>query len=44
MRRFGLKQYSLPTTLMLDSDGNVRKVLQGVVGPEEMIAHMRELL
>ena len=44
MRRFGLKTYSLPTTLMLDSDGNVKKILQGALGPEEMISHMREVM
>lgn len=43
MERFGLKQYSLPTTLMLDSEGTVRKVLPGVIGPEEMIEHMERV-
>lgn len=43
MARFGLKLYSLPTTLLLDSDGKVRRILQGVVGPEEMIAEMRKI-
>ncbi len=43
MKRFGLKQYSLPTTLLLDSKGNIRKILQGVVGPEEMLAEMRKI-
>jgi thiol:disulfide interchange protein len=43
MQRFGLKHYSLPTTLLLDSKGNLARVLQGVVGPEDMIAAMREV-
>ena len=43
MERFGIKQYSLPTTLLLDSSGRVRRMLQGVIGPEEMITEMRRL-
>jgi thiol:disulfide interchange protein DsbD len=43
MARFGIKQYSLPTTLLLDSQGNVRRMLQGVVDPDEMIAEMKRL-
>jgi len=43
MARFGLKHYSLPTTLLLDSSGKVRRALPGVVGPEEMIAEMRKI-
>ncbi len=41
--RFGLKQFSLPTTLLLGSDGTVRKTLRGVVGPEDMIAEMKKI-
>ncbi|RKX25168.1 MAG: hypothetical protein DRP45_06565 [Candidatus Zixiibacteriota bacterium] len=41
--RFGLSQYSLPTTLLLDSQGRVQRMLQGVVKPETMIAEMRQL-
>ncbi len=41
MERFGLKQYSLPTTLLLNSEGEVEKILIGVVGPDKMIAEMR---
>ena len=41
MKRFGLKQYSLPTTLLLDSEGNVQKTMIGVVEPDDMIAQMR---
>jgi len=43
MARFGLKHYSLPTTLLLDSSGKVRRVLQGVVGPEDMLAEMKKV-
>ena len=44
MEQFGLKHYSLPTTLLLDPDGNVRKIMQGVVGPEDMIAEMNKVI
>lgn len=43
MVRFGLKHYSLPTTLLLDSSGKVRRVLQGVVNPEDMLAEMKKV-
>jgi thiol:disulfide interchange protein DsbD len=43
MQRFGLRHYSLPTTLLIDSRGQVRKIMQGVVGPEEMIAEMEKV-
>ncbi|MFH2035488.1 MAG: cytochrome c biogenesis protein CcdA [Candidatus Zixiibacteriota bacterium] len=43
LKRFGIKQYSLPTTLLLDSDGNVKKIMQGVVTPEEIIAEMQKV-
>lgn len=43
MARFGLKHYSLPTTLLLDSQGNVRRILQGVVDPAEMIAELNKI-
>jgi thiol:disulfide interchange protein DsbD len=39
--RFGLKTYSLPTTLLLGSDGRVSKILIGVVEPDEFIAQLR---
>lgn len=42
-RRFGLKAYSLPTTLLLDADGQVRKIITGVIGPQELIAEMRKI-
>ncbi len=40
MTRFDMKHYSLPTTLLLDSKGEVQHVIQGVIGPEELIAKM----
>ena len=43
MARFGLKYFSLPTTLLLDPSGNVRDVIQGLVGPEDMLARMRRV-
>lgn len=43
MARFGLKYFSLPTTLLLDPSGNVRDVMQGFVGPEDMLARMRRV-
>ncbi len=43
MARFGLKVYSLPTTLLIDSSGRVQRILQGVVGPSEMLAEMRRV-
>ncbi|RKX24729.1 MAG: hypothetical protein DRP47_10930 [Candidatus Zixiibacteriota bacterium] len=43
MKRFGMKQYSLPTTLLLDSRGNVKKIFQGVVEPDDIIAEMKKL-
>lgn len=41
MTRFNMKQYSLPTVLLLDANGNVKRILQGVVEPEKMISEMR---
>jgi thiol:disulfide interchange protein DsbD len=43
MARFGWKTYSLPTTLILDSKGEARFTLRGVVGPEEMISKLNEV-
>ena len=43
MERFGMSHYSLPTVLLLDSSGNVQRILRGVVGPEDMIAAMRQI-
>jgi thiol:disulfide interchange protein DsbD len=41
--RFGLKVYSLPTTLLLDSEGNVRKTITGVIDPAGLIAEMQRV-
>ena len=41
MEQFNMKHYSLPTTLLIDSNGNVKRVMQGVVKPEDMIAELR---
>jgi thiol:disulfide interchange protein DsbD len=41
--RFGLKTYSLPTTLLLDSQGNISKIITGVIGPDELISEMRKV-
>ncbi len=41
--RFGLKQYSLPTTLLLYPSGEVHRIMQGAVGPDEMIEEMRQV-
>lgn len=43
MTRFGLKHFSLPTTLLLSPDGSVRRIMQGVVEPDDMIAEMRKV-
>lgn len=43
MKRFGLKHYSLPTTLLLDSSGKVQRILQGVIGPEDMLVEMSKV-
>jgi len=43
MKRFNMRQYSLPTVLLIDSQGEVRRVLRGVVGPDEMMAEMRKV-
>jgi thiol:disulfide interchange protein DsbD len=43
MTRFGLKFYSLPTTLLIDSSGKVQRIMQGVVEPAEMLTEMRKV-
>jgi thiol:disulfide interchange protein DsbD len=43
MARFGLKLYSLPTTLLLTPGGEVHRIMQGVVGPDELIAEMKKI-
>lgn len=43
MERFGMKVYTLPTVLLLDSTGVTRSIMKGVVGPDEMLAAMQEV-
>jgi hypothetical protein len=43
MERFGMKIYSLPTVLLLDSTGRTQAILKGVTGPQDMLAHMRQV-
>lgn len=43
MMQFGLKQYSLPTTLLIDSKGQVVRILQGMVQPDDMIAELQKV-
>lgn len=43
MERFGMKIYTLPTVLLLDSSGTTRSIMKGVVGPDEMLAAMRDV-
>ena len=38
---FELKQYSLPTIILIDSQGRVHDVIQGFVGPQEMLKRMQ---
>jgi len=42
-KRFGLKTYSLPTTLLLDSHGDVKMLRTGVIGPEELLTEMKNV-
>ncbi|MBD3258697.1 DUF255 domain-containing protein [candidate division GN15 bacterium] len=42
-QRFGLKQYSLPTTVILTKTGDVHRIMPGVIGPEEMLEYMSEV-
>jgi thiol:disulfide interchange protein DsbD len=43
MARFNMKLYSLPTTLLIDSKGEVQEMITGVIDPEEMIAKMQNV-
>jgi thiol:disulfide interchange protein len=38
---FQLKQYSLPTIILIDSQGRVADVIQGYLEPEDMLARMQ---
>jgi len=41
--RFGLKTYSLPTTLLLGQDGTVRRIIPGVMEPAEFVAELKKI-
>ena len=43
MARFNMTHYSLPTVLLIDSNGEVRRILTGVVEPEDMIGEMQKI-
>ncbi len=43
MKKFNMKHYSLPTILILDSQGNVRKTIQGVIGPDDFIQELNKV-
>ncbi len=44
MKRFGMRHYSLPTVLILDRTGNVDQVIQGVIGPSEMVERLGRVM
>lgn len=41
LKLFALKQYSLPTIILMDSGGRVRDIIFGYVDAEEMLSRMR---
>jgi thiol:disulfide interchange protein DsbD len=41
LQRFALKQYSLPTIILMDSGGRVQDIIFGFVDAKEMLARMR---
>lgn len=41
LKHFALKQYSLPTIILMDSNGQVRDIIFGYVDAREMLARMR---
>lgn len=43
MKRFGMKHYSLPTILLLDSKGKVKKIIQGVIDPDDFIEELKKI-
>ncbi|RKX22855.1 MAG: hypothetical protein DRP35_00940 [Candidatus Zixiibacteriota bacterium] len=43
MKRFEMKHYTLPTTLLLDSKGNVKKILQGVIDPDDFVKELKKI-
>ena len=40
MQLFGLKQYSLPTIILINSNGEVQDIIQGFLGPSDMLSRM----
>ena len=40
---FGLKQYSLPTIILINSKGQVQDIIQGYLGPDAMRARMQSV-
>lgn len=43
MKRFGIRHYSLPTTLLLNSKGEIADMIQGVIEPEDLVNRMKKL-
>lgn len=43
MKKFGMKLYSLPTILLLNSKGEVQEIIQGLLDPEDMVAKMKQV-
>lgn len=43
LKLFALKQYSLPTIILMDSSGHVRDIIFGYVDAEEMLLRMRAI-
>jgi thiol:disulfide interchange protein DsbD len=43
MKRFDMKIFSLPTTLLLDSEGVTQMIRQGVISSDDLIAEMQQL-
>lgn len=41
LKVFQLKQYSLPTIILIDSQGQVGDVIQGFLGPEDMLKRLQ---
>jgi thiol:disulfide interchange protein DsbD len=41
LQLFGLKQYSLPTIILINSHGQVQDVIQGYLGPAAMLDRMK---
>ena len=41
LKLFALRQYSLPTIILIDSQGKVADVIQGYLGPSQMLQRMQ---